>query len=188
MYVDKRPLELSAPATLDPAAAKNLRLRSPCVELACCGSGSWRWRRFWSAPGSGSLPGVCGARVRRVGVERSRASVRESNREATDVCRRLHPAAWDGRVSQTPPPRGSQRLLLPSVRDGGPPKLAHPLSLWSRYPTEMRMLAALMVSMTLLTTVLLTHAIATADDRDAPRQDPVTIRDSAQQLAVVPGR
>ena len=51
----------------------------------------------------------------------------------------------------------------------------------------MRMLAALMVSVTLLTTVLFTHAIATADDRGAPRQDPVTIRDSAQQLAVPPG-
>jgi hypothetical protein len=50
----------------------------------------------------------------------------------------------------------------------------------------MRMLAALMVSITLLTTVLFAHAIATADDRTAPRQDAVTIRDSA--LAGVRGR
>ena len=52
----------------------------------------------------------------------------------------------------------------------------------------MQTLAALMVSMTLLTTVLLMHAIATADDRDAPRTGPVAIRDSARQLAGAPGR
>jgi hypothetical protein len=52
----------------------------------------------------------------------------------------------------------------------------------------MRMLAALMVSLTLLTTVLFTHAIATADHRGAPGPEPVTIRDPAQQLLVVPGR
>ena len=46
------------------------------------------------------------------------------------------------------------------------------------------MLAALMVSMTLLTTVLFIHAIATANDRGAPGQEPVTIRDPAQQLLV----
>jgi hypothetical protein len=50
----------------------------------------------------------------------------------------------------------------------------------------MRMLAALMVSITLLTTILFAHAIATADDRRAPRQDAATIRDSA--LAGAPGR
>ena len=33
------------------------------------------------------------------------------NREATKVCRRLHPAARDGRVSQPPPPRGIPRLF-----------------------------------------------------------------------------
>jgi hypothetical protein len=52
----------------------------------------------------------------------------------------------------------------------------------------MRMLAALMVSMTLLTTVLFAHAIVTADERGAPRPGLVTIRDPAQQRAVVPGR
>ena len=41
----------------------------------------------------------------------------------------------------------------------------------------MQTLAALMVSITLLTTVLLMHAIATADDRDAPRTGPLAIRD-----------
>ena len=50
------------------------------------------------------------------------------------------------------------------------------------------MLAALMVSMTLLTTVLFMHAIATADDRGGPGPEPVTIRDPAQQLLVAPGR
>jgi len=51
----------------------------------------------------------------------------------------------------------------------------------------MRKLAALMVSMTLLTTVLFLHAIATADDRAAPRTGPVAIRDSARQLPGAPG-
>ena len=46
------------------------------------------------------------------------------------------------------------------------------------------MLAALMFSMTLLTTVLFAHAIATADDRDAP---PAAVR-TTQQLASAPGR
>ena len=50
------------------------------------------------------------------------------------------------------------------------------------------MLAALMVSMTVLTTVLFAHAIATADNQDAPRPSAVTIRDSAQQQAGAPGR
>lgn len=51
----------------------------------------------------------------------------------------------------------------------------------------MRMLAALMVSMTLSTTVLFMHAIAIAKDRGAPGPEPVTIRDPAQQLLVAPG-
>jgi hypothetical protein len=49
----------------------------------------------------------------------------------------------------------------------------------------MRMLAALMFSMTLLTTVLFAHTIPTADDRDAPRPAAVT---TTQQLARAPGR
>jgi hypothetical protein len=53
---------------------------------------------------------------------------------------------------------------------------------------EMRMLAALMVSMTLLTTVLFAHAVATADERPAPRPGVVTIGDPAQQRAVASGR
>jgi hypothetical protein len=52
----------------------------------------------------------------------------------------------------------------------------------------MRMLAALMVSITLLTAVLFAHAIATAGDRGAPRQSAVTIRDPAQRLMGAPGR
>jgi hypothetical protein len=105
-----------------------------------------RWRRY----------GGCG------GGPKPSWLHRRSNREATNVCRRLHPAAWDGRVSQTPPPRGSQRLLLLPDREGRPRKTRAPSSpRGADCPTEMRMIAALIVSMTLLTQVLLKHANST---------------------------
>jgi len=83
--------------------------------------------------------------------------------------------------------RSSKREAIAARFAGRTPTCAHPRHRPSRCASEMRKLAALMVSMTLLTTVLFLHAIATADDRAAPRTGPVAIRDSARQLPGAPG-